>query len=323
MILNEMRSNAAALSAARPIQKRRALKGLRFLWLEITPGCNLRCRHCYSESSPLKKDPKIVDWNGVLADAYKLGCREVQFIGGEPVYHRDLVQYIATAHQLGYTFIEVYTNLTLVSERLLDRFRAYGVHVATSFYSTRREAHDAITGVRGSFAKTVRGIRSVVEGGIPLRVGITSMEGAGNEKKCIDFLTKIGVDRRRIAVDHMRPVGRAENLVKLQCLEETLCGHCWEGKLAVSWDGACYPCVFARQVVVGNVATGGLAGILRSMQLKQFRQRIFDYSSAAAVAKQPDPFGQLLAFLSGALAQLSAPGAASVNAVSFGDPRPH
>jgi MoaA/NifB/PqqE/SkfB family radical SAM enzyme len=277
-----------------------SLAGLSFLWLEITPGCNLHCQHCYTESSPLLKDPKIVDWEKVLKDAYRIGCRQVQFIGGEPTYNTPLLQYISTARKLGYTFVEVYTNLTLISETLANQFRRYRVQLATSFYSSRKEVHEAVTGVEGSFDKTVGGIRCVLRKKIPLRVGVISMETSKNEvKDCVDFLVGMGVERDNIRIDHTRPVGRGENLVKLQSLEEKLCGHCWEGKLAVSWDGTCYPCVFSREVAVGKLNASNLDEVLRSERLEQFRRRIFNYSSRFAVRTAgQDLLGSLLALFS-------------------------
>lgn len=277
-----------------------SLTGLSFLWLEITPACNLHCQHCYTESSPLLKDPKIVDWEKVLKDAYGVGCRQVQFIGGEPTYNTPLLQYISTARKLGYSFVEVYTNLTLISETLANQFRRYRVQLATSFYSSRREVHEAVTGVAGSFDKTVSGIRCVLRKKIPLRVGVISMETSKNEAKdCVDFLVGMGVNRDNIRIDHTRPVGRGENLVKLQSLEEKLCGHCWEGKLAVSWDGTCYPCVFSREVAVGRLNASDLDEVLRSERLEQFRKRIFNYSSRSAQRTGgQDLLGSLLALFS-------------------------
>jgi MoaA/NifB/PqqE/SkfB family radical SAM enzyme len=275
---------AVTRSRANAVLSDPSLAGLSFLWLEITPGCNLHCQHCYTESSPLLKDPKIVDWERVLKDAYRIGCRQVQFIGGEPTYNTPLLQYISTARKLGYTFVEVYTNLTLISETLANQFRRYRVQLATSFYSSRKEVHEAVTGVEGSFDKTVGGIRCVLRKKIPLRVGVISMETSKNEvKDCVDFLVGMGVERDNIRIDHTRPVGRGENLVKLQSLEEKLCGHCWEGKLAVSWDGTCYPCVFSREVAVGKLNASNLDEVLRSERLEQFRRRIFNYSSRFAV----------------------------------------
>jgi MoaA/NifB/PqqE/SkfB family radical SAM enzyme len=291
---------AVTRSRANAVLSDRSLAGLSFLWLEITPGCNLHCQHCYTESSPLLKDPKIVDWEKVLKDAYRIGCRQVQFIGGEPTYNTPLLQYISTARKLGYTFVEVYTNLTLISETLANQFRRYRVQLATSFYSSRKEVHEAVTGVEGSFDKTVGGIRCVLRKKIPLRVGVISMETSKNEvKDCVDFLVGMGVERDNIRIDHTRPVGRGENLVKLQSLEEKLCGHCWEGKLAVSWDGTCYPCVFSREVAVGKLNASNLDEVLRSERLEQFRRRIFNYSSRFAVRTGgQDLLGSLLALFS-------------------------
>jgi MoaA/NifB/PqqE/SkfB family radical SAM enzyme len=291
---------AVTRSRANAVLSDPSLAGLSFLWLEITPGCNLHCQHCYTESSPLLKDPKIVDWEKVLKDAYRIGCRQVQFIGGEPTYNTPLLQYISTARKLGYTFVEVYTNLTLISETLANQFRRYRVQLATSFYSSRKEVHEAVTGVEGSFDKTVGGIRCVLRKKIPLRVGVISMETSKNEvKDCVDFLVGMGVERDNIRIDHTRPVGRGENLVKLQSLEEKLCGHCWEGKLAVSWDGTCYPCVFSREVAVGKLNASNLDEVLRSERLEQFRRRIFNYSSRFAVRTGgQDLLGSLLALFS-------------------------
>jgi MoaA/NifB/PqqE/SkfB family radical SAM enzyme len=277
-----------------------SLAGLQFLWLEITPGCNLHCRHCYTESSPSLKDPKIVDWDRVLIDAHALGCRQVQFIGGEPTYHRDLGQYIATARSLGYEFIEVYTNLTLVNDRLADQFQKFGVQLATSFYSTQKDLHDSVTGVRGSFEKTVSGIRCALSKQIPLRVGITSMQqNKNNIAACIEFLVQLGIARSNINVDHTRPVGRALNLVRPQTLEETLCGDCWRGKLAVSWDGTCYPCIFARRVSLGTLADSGLSQIVHSARLLEFRTRIRHHSAQRMrSSEQEELVPQLFQFLS-------------------------
>ncbi|MEA2618560.1 MAG: hypothetical protein QOE72_4343 [Chloroflexota bacterium] len=74
---------------------------LRFLWLEITGRCQLRCRHCYSESGPDRGhgSMRTGDWRRVLDEAADLGVSDVQFIGGEPTLHPDLPELIR--HALG------------------------------------------------------------------------------------------------------------------------------------------------------------------------------------------------------------------------------
>jgi MoaA/NifB/PqqE/SkfB family radical SAM enzyme len=101
----------------------------------------------------------------LMTEAYSLGCRRVQFIGGEPTLHRDLPESIRTASKMGFEFIEVYTNLTMLPEELLQCFVENGVHVATSVYGSAGASHDAITLVDGSFEKTTRNLQRVLKTG--------------------------------------------------------------------------------------------------------------------------------------------------------------
>ncbi|HEX2341721.1 MAG TPA: radical SAM protein, partial [Vicinamibacterales bacterium] len=80
-----------------PLKKLRVrggcLEGLSFLWLEITQRCNLACVHCYADSSPhlpLTERMTFSDWCRVMDEARTMGCRRLQFIGGEPTIHPDL-----------------------------------------------------------------------------------------------------------------------------------------------------------------------------------------------------------------------------------------
>ena len=52
------------------------LRGLDFLWLEITRSCNLTCRHCYAGSAPdlpIVEDMSCEDWRRVVDEAAAMG----------------------------------------------------------------------------------------------------------------------------------------------------------------------------------------------------------------------------------------------------------
>src|SRR5437867_1446863 len=75
----------------------RTSEGVQFLWLELTNRCNLQCVHCYAESSPFTGDDDLLapgDYHDILANAAELGCKQVQFIGGEPTLNRQLPEFI-------------------------------------------------------------------------------------------------------------------------------------------------------------------------------------------------------------------------------------
>ncbi|WP_428093131.1 radical SAM protein [Candidatus Pollutiaquabacter sp.] len=75
-------------------------RSLDFLWLEITPKCNLTCVHRYADSTPfnpLESKMTFQDWVNVMKESYELGCRKIQFIGGEPTIHPEFLNLVKIA----------------------------------------------------------------------------------------------------------------------------------------------------------------------------------------------------------------------------------
>lgn len=250
---------------------------LSFLWLEITAKCNLFCSHCYAESGPrgeLYGNMAYPDWARVLDEAAALGCRRVQFIGGEPTMHPRLHDLVDHANRRGFGFIEVFTNATRIGEQLLDCFRRNGVCVATSFYSDDPVVHEHVTQGKGSWRRTVRGIERVLAAELPLRVGVIETErNVGHGSRAVAFLRNLGV--RNVRRERERGVGRGK-LVRLGAegeRYEELCGQCWKGMLCVTSGGDVFPCVFSRATRLGDVRFG-LSDVLRTAKLAAFRRKV-------------------------------------------------
>jgi MoaA/NifB/PqqE/SkfB family radical SAM enzyme len=264
-----------------PLKKLRVrggcLDGLSFLWLEITRRCNLTCVHCYADSGPhlpVTERMAFPDWCRVMGEARAAGCRRLQFIGGEPTVHPDLVRLLEHATRVGFSHCEVFTNATLVREDLAHTFKDLGVRVHFSFYSFDPAVHDRITGHKGSFERTVEGIRQLVRRRVRLAAGIILLpENATHLGKTKRFLRSIGVDK--IGSDRVRGVGRGEHFVPRARPSEELCGQCWSGKLCIDADGDAHPCVFSRRTTVGNVLEEDLGTIVAGARLRAFRREMF------------------------------------------------
>jgi uncharacterized radical SAM superfamily Fe-S cluster-containing enzyme len=52
-----------------------------------------------------------------MSQAYALGCRNIQFIGGEPQLNRDFLPLVIKAKSIGFEFIEVFSNLRTPAPR--------------------------------------------------------------------------------------------------------------------------------------------------------------------------------------------------------------
>ena len=170
---------------------------LDFVWLELTNRCNLQCVHCYAESGPTTGKTDVLtenDYLNLIEQVYELGCRRIQFIGGEPTLNRSLPALIEAAFIGQFEFIEVFTNLTRLPEELFRVFCEFNVAIATSFYSYRPETHDAITTQQGSFERTTRNMQRILNAGLPLRAAIVEMElNKQDIIKTRHFLEEMGV----------------------------------------------------------------------------------------------------------------------------------
>jgi MoaA/NifB/PqqE/SkfB family radical SAM enzyme len=254
------------------------LDGLDFLWLEITGRCNLTCAHCYASSGPdlaLTGRMKSSDWCRVIEEARAEGCRRLQFIGGEPTIHPDLQTLLEHATHVGFRRCEVFTNATVLREDLVQRFKRLGVLVHFSFYSFDPAVHDQITGQRGSFERTVEGIRQLVRRRVRLAAGIILLpQNAAHLRQTKRFLHRLGVSL--IATDRVRGVGRGQRFVQRTVVSRgDLCGECWNGRLCIDASGDAHPCVFSRCVTVGNVLNDGIGAIVTGTRLRAFRHDMF------------------------------------------------
>lgn len=250
---------------------------LTFLWIELTNRCNLQCIHCYSESTPSSGNTDILtkdDYTRIIQEGALTGCTHLQFIGGEPTLHPHLPEFIQCAIDSGYTFVEVYTNLTHLPSHLLEWFVRHRVNIATSVYSHRPDVHDRITTVRGSHTRTIANMASCIRAGLTVRAAIVTMDANRTDTDMTrHFLTEMGITF--VGSDRVRSVGRGQ----LETIPPTssgadLCGKCWQGSLCVAPDGAVSPCIMSKQWRVGSVRTDSLNTIARSEPIRQFRREL-------------------------------------------------
>jgi MoaA/NifB/PqqE/SkfB family radical SAM enzyme len=272
-------------------------KKLEFLWLELTNRCNLQCVHCYTESHPHSGDRDLLtaeDYESIMQQAYALGCRKIQFIGGEPQLNPSFLPLLIKAKNIGFEFIEVFTNLTRLEEETIRYAANHKIRFATSVYSDEPAVHDAITKVSASHTRTVSNLKKLIANGIETRAAIivVNQDPAGVERTK-RFLWDLGVPYIRHS--ETREFGRGEAILSQRARLSGLCGHCWAGKLCVAPDGVAYPCVMARQWPVGNVRAEPLATITQGKPLEDMRQTIFQtvwLPKVAGTRGGPDPTGK-------------------------------
>ncbi|WP_223267572.1 radical SAM/SPASM domain-containing protein [Streptosporangium nondiastaticum] len=236
-----------------------------FAWLEITEFCNLRCRHCYASSSPkgTHGDMATADWLRVIDQLRQLGVRHTQFIGGEPTLHPDLPTLIRHALAAGLK-VEVFSNLTHISENVWQALQLPGVRLAFSYYSDDPEDHEDVTDTVGSHARTRATIEEAKARGIPLRASVIKVLDGQRHDQAREELLQVGF--YDVRVDRLRQFGRGADGRAPDI--KNLCGQCGVRKFAISPWGDVWPCVFSRWMPVGNVHHNSLTDIYRGEQMR-------------------------------------------------------
>jgi len=264
--------------------------GLGMLFIELTDRCNERCVHCYAESAP-ERSAKLNrdEIQRVLEEALTLGTPAVQFTGGDPLIHPDLIFAVQTARELDYQMLEIYTNGLALNETLLGQLAPYSPAFAFSIYSHEAAVHDAITQTPGSLMRTLKAMRRVQDAGLPLRVGMVVMhENRGMEEATFAFLqAELGLDVSQFGTDVVRSTGRGEFMADNQSTSAHLqrfkhradsaeqgtpaqpspeaAKMIRRGKLCVSATGDVFPCIFSRSTRLGSIREQSLGDILVSL----------------------------------------------------------
>jgi radical SAM protein with 4Fe4S-binding SPASM domain len=145
---------------------------LRYLELQLLHRCNLKCRHCYL-GPPRSNELALEDAVKITEEFAFHGGLRLLISGGEPLLYPWLKEFIDQTADMKIRRV-LFTNGTRVTKENRNHLRVDEIQFSLDGW---RDGHDLIRG-RGSFDRTVQGIRLVQEIGIP--VSIATMIHSGN-----------------------------------------------------------------------------------------------------------------------------------------------
>jgi MoaA/NifB/PqqE/SkfB family radical SAM enzyme len=182
------------------------------LWLYTNYDCNLKCSYCVAKSGPnvARRALEPAKVRCLVDEAVSLGFSDVFFTGGEPFLLNDIYEMLAYSAQRVKT--TVLTNAMLLRGARLDKLAAMAdrapadnLVIQVSLDGGRPEDHDAYRG-KGSWERTVEGIRLLQERGFRVRIGTTEtpVNSAHLDKLCA-FHRSLGIPDQ----DHfIRPLAK-------------------------------------------------------------------------------------------------------------------
>jgi radical SAM protein with 4Fe4S-binding SPASM domain len=143
--------------------------------IEVTRRCPLACLHCYNNLSmndaAARAQELTVDEHCKLLDELaEAGCFWILYTGGEIFGRKDFLDIYTEAKKRGF-LITLFTNGTLITPLIADYladWRPFAIEI--TLYGATRETYEKLTQIPGSYDRCIRGIRLLLERGLPLKL---------------------------------------------------------------------------------------------------------------------------------------------------------
>lgn len=273
------------------------------LWINVTNKCNLRCIHCHLSSGvPLKDEMTTIEIFEVIDEAIGMQLKQLTISGGEPFIRDDILAILEYAHEQPIERLVIITNGTLITEEMAEKLKSCEVDVQVSLEGAKKETHEFIRG-RGTYDKTIRGIKTLVHAGVYTRIGMTITKNNMDEmEEMAEFAKNMGLRDLHFII--LQEKGRAENNERLKLrnrdyiaivkrineiskstpisisTEEAFCGKveklykidlCGAGSslMSVAANGNVYPCagLHGEEFCAGNIREQNLKDIWKTSEV--------------------------------------------------------
>ncbi len=157
---------------------------------ELTQKCNLSCCHCYlpADISPNELPAgQIKNALDQLSDAKTIF---ITFSGGEVFLRDDFFEIVTYAKKNNF-IVSILTNGTLIDEKIADRLENLNpIKIEISIYGANCDLHDGITGVPGSFDRSMNAIRLLKDRDTEVKIKTSLMKQNIDQYKEIILLAE-------------------------------------------------------------------------------------------------------------------------------------
>jgi radical SAM protein with 4Fe4S-binding SPASM domain len=143
--------------------------------IEVTRRCPLVCQHCYnnlpmSDHAARAQELSFEEHCRLLDELVDMGCLWILYTGGEIFARKDFLGIYTEAKKRGF-LITLFTNGTLINERIADHlaeYRPFAIEI--TLYGATPATYEALTQIRGSYDRCMRGIRLLLDRKLPLKL---------------------------------------------------------------------------------------------------------------------------------------------------------
>jgi len=196
----------------------------------ITTKCNLKCKHCYSNSVDQAAPDELSTEEALrfIDDLSEWGIGLLIIDGGEPLCREDLLDILKYASSKGIR-TTIGSNATLIDEGTAKKLLEVGVMaVAISVDGADAQTHDSFRGISGAFKQTFTGINACRTAGLPFQFNMVIRKDTLPQ---LEDMLRLAVDSDANATEFFDLV--ASGRAKEECQDQVLSLD--ERKRAMEW----------------------------------------------------------------------------------------
>lgn len=178
----------------------------------ITRRCNLRCAHCYSDSTARHYPGELTlsQCREVIDDLRRFEIPGLLFSGGEPLIHPQFFTIAEHARGQGLR-LTLSTNGTLIDEEAANQLESLGFAYVGISLDGIGETHDQFRGRAGAFDKSVAAFRHLRAVGQKTGLRLTlTRHTVSDLERILDFIEAEQI--QRVCFYHLVYSGRGANL---------------------------------------------------------------------------------------------------------------
>lgn len=184
---------------------------------ELSPVCNFSCKMCYVRKTQKEVQESsrgiltLDEWRRIAQEAKKAGVLYLLLTGGEPLLWPDFWTLYEELIDMGFV-VSINTNGSLIDEEAIRRFKKRPPQkINITLYGANDNTYMRLCGVKHVFSKVDRGIRSLLENKITVKINCSlTPANACDLDEIVDYAKERGA-RLTVATYMFPPVRRIPN----------------------------------------------------------------------------------------------------------------
>lgn len=175
--------------------------------LLLTERCNLRCLHCFQESTPLVKEdfPPLEKLYSLFDEIEYLEVETLKISGGELLMHPQIKEILAYLANKRFKK-SLLTNAILIDDDIINILKDKNFRLGISLDGSCAEIHEFLRG-RNTFDRTIRNVKKLKENGIIF--SMTATLHRNNYQDLINIARLAhGLGASQLNINKIAPLGR-------------------------------------------------------------------------------------------------------------------